>query len=85
MTTRDTILEVIHEVAAESEKTLGDDFGDNTVLLDSGLDSLDFAIIVARLEERLGEDPFAAMDEPVYPKTLGDFVGIYDSFFANQD
>jgi aryl carrier-like protein len=82
--TRDTILDVIREVAVESDKQLGEDFGDQTVLLDSGLDSLDFAIIVARLEERFGEDPFAAMDEPVYPQTLADFVGIYDSFFAKS-
>ena len=84
MQTKDTLLEVIQEVAAESEKTLADDFGDQTVLLDSGLDSLDFAIIVARLEERLGEDPFAAMKEPVYPTTLADFVAIYDNFFSKS-
>lgn len=82
MPTKETILNVIDEVATESEKTLGDDFGDDTVLLESGLDSLDFAIIVARLEEQLGEDPFAAMAEPVYPRTLADFVTIYDNFFT---
>lgn len=82
MSNKETLLEVIREVAAESEKQLDASFGDETVLLESGLDSLDFAIIVARLEERLGEDPFAAMNEPVYPQTFADFVKIYDDFFA---
>ena len=84
MQTKDTVIDVIREVALESDKQLDANFGDDTVLLDSGLDSLDFAIIVARLEERFGEDPFAAMDEPVYPKTLSDFVTIYSDFFAKS-
>lgn len=53
---------------------------DETVLLESGLDSLGFAILVARLEEELGYDPFLLMDEPVYPRTLGEFVAIYQRF-----
>lgn len=53
---------------------------DDMVLLESGLDSLGFAILVAKLEEELGYDPFAAMDEPVYPRTWGEFVAIYERF-----
>ena len=53
---------------------------DETVLLESGLDSLGFAILVARLEEELGYDPFVLMDVPVYPRTLGEFVEIYQRF-----
>lgn len=53
---------------------------DATVLLESGLDSLGFAILVARLEEELGYDPFVMMDVPVYPRTLGEFVEIYQRF-----
>lgn len=53
---------------------------DETVLLESGLDSLGFAILVARLEEQLGYDPFVMMDVPVYPRTLGEFVEIYHRF-----
>ncbi|TFV76106.1 acyl carrier protein [Blastococcus sp. CT_GayMR19] len=50
---------------------------DDDILLESGLDSLGFAVIVTRLEESLGYDPFTVMDEPVYPQTLGEFVDIY--------
>lgn len=53
---------------------------DDTVLLESGLDSLGFAILVARLEEELGYDPFVMMDVPVYPRTLSEFVEIYHRF-----
>lgn len=53
---------------------------DETILLESGLDSLGFAILVARLEEELGYDPFVMMDVPVYPRTLSEFVEIYQRF-----
>jgi acyl carrier protein len=52
---------------------------DDLVLLDSGLDSLCFAILVARLEDSLGLDPFTASDEVYFPVTLGDFVKAYEN------
>ncbi len=75
---RTLILQVMAEVAENADCILVDDINDSTVLLESGLDSLGFAILVARLEEELGRDPFAEMDEVVYPRTLGEFVAIYD-------
>lgn len=51
----------------------------DTVLLESGLDSLGFAMLVARLEEELGYDPFLIMTEPVYPRTFGEFLAIYET------
>ena len=53
---------------------------DDTVLLETELDSLGFAVLVTRLEERLGYDPFSLMDEPVYPATFGEFVSVYERF-----
>ena len=76
---RAKIITAIQETAEDRGsdiKTLNDD----TVLLDSGLDSLGFAILVARLEEDLGYDPFVLMDQPVYPRTLAEFVQIYQRF-----
>jgi hypothetical protein len=81
---RETILGVFGEVAAQSGKELVDGFGDDTLLLDSGLDSLDLAIVVARLEQALQDDPFTAMVDPIYPKTLGDFIAIYEQHFASR-
>ena len=37
-----------------------------------------FAVLVARLEDRLGIDPFSAAEEAVFPVTLGDFVKVYE-------
>jgi acyl carrier protein len=51
---------------------------DDLVLLDSGLDSLGIAILVARLEETLGFDPFTETDDMAYPVTLGDFIRFYE-------
>ena len=53
---------------------------DDTVLLETGLDSLGFAVLVTRLEDSLGYDPFSMMTEPVYPITLAEFVEIYRQY-----
>ena len=51
---------------------------DDLVLLDSGLDSMGFAILVVELEEILGFDPFSTSEEAFYPSTYGEFVGFYE-------
>ena len=76
---RNQIITAIQE-AADTRGTEIGVLNDETVLLESGLDSLGFAILVARLEEELGYDPFVMMDEPVYPRSLGEFVEIYQRF-----
>ena len=52
----------------------------DTVLLESGLDSLGLAVLVTRLENELGYDPFSIMTEAVYPRTLGEFADIYREY-----
>ena len=59
MSVETLIYRQFEQVAREQEKTTAPLSGD-LVLLDSGLDSLCFAIIVARLEDELGIDPFTA-------------------------
>jgi acyl carrier protein len=66
------------EVVAEEKKHKLPPLSDDLVLLDSGLDSLCFAIIVARLEDELGFDPFSADEEVEFPVTLSDFIRIYE-------
>ena len=78
MTIRETILSTFKEVAKERDVKLHNALNDNTILLESGLDSLAFAIIVTRLEDALGYDPFSLSDEPYYPVTLGEFVVFYE-------
>lgn len=78
MTLRHTIIDTIKDVAVSAQATLVDPLDDDTILLQSGLDSLGLAALVAQLEEVLGFDPFTMTDEPVYPRTLGDFIAFYD-------
>lgn len=77
MQIRSTIIREINEVSREQGKTVAP-LRDDLVLLDSGLDSLCFAILVARLEDELGVDPFTAADGVYYPVTFGDFVKFYE-------
>jgi acyl carrier protein len=78
MSIRLTVTTHLQQVAEEQQVTLPS-LSDDMVLLDSGLDSLGFAILVARLEDALGIDPFTASDDAYFPVTLGDFIGIYEN------
>jgi acyl carrier protein len=78
MATRLTIASEIEKVAAEQNVKLPP-LSDDLVLVNSGLDSLCFAILVARLEDSLGVDPFTASDDVTFPVTLGDFVKAYEN------
>jgi acyl carrier protein len=78
MTIKLTIMDQIKEVAREHGRTLAP-LRDDLVLSDSGLDSLGFAVLVARLEDRLGIDPFTASEDAMFPQTLGDFVKVYEN------
>ena len=81
MSHRQTIHRLFAEVRATTAETPAPGDGpphDELRLLDSGLDSLGFAILVARLEEELGFDPFVSLQEAVYPSTFGEFIAIYD-------
>jgi acyl carrier protein len=75
---RASIVSQFELVAKEKNQPLPP-LSDDLVLLESGLDSLCFAIIVARLEDELGVDPFSADEEIEFPITLGDFIRIYEN------
>jgi acyl carrier protein len=73
-----TIMEQMTQVASEQGRTLAP-LRDDLALLDSGLDSLGIAVLVARLEDRLGTDPFTSSEDVQFPVTLGDFVRAYEN------
>ncbi len=79
MSVRSTITSQFEQVASEQKRELAP-LSDELPLLESGLDSLSFAIIVARLEDALGCDPFSAVEEIEFPVTLGDFIRLYENF-----
>jgi len=64
-------------VAREHGKILAP-LKEDLVLADCGLDSLGFAVLVARLEDALGVDPFTAAEDASFPVTLGEFVKVYE-------
>ena len=79
MSVRSTITSQFQQVAKEQDRTLAP-LSDDLKLVQSGLDSLSFAIVVARLEDSLGIDPFNASESVEFPTTFGDFVKLYEHF-----
>ena len=77
MSVRLSVISQVEQVAKEQKKKLAP-LSDDLVLLDSGLDSLCFAIIVARLEDALGIDPFSTAKDAGFPVTLGDLIRFYE-------
>jgi acyl carrier protein len=83
MTSRVTIEQTLVQVASEMGKSppmLGDDVD----LIDTGLDSLGIAVVVARLEDALGVDPFGMALASSYPVTVGDLIHLYEQALAER-
>jgi acyl carrier protein len=78
MSIRATVTSLFEQVALEQHRKLAR-LSDDLRLLDSGLDSLGFALLVVRLEDALGFDPFGSDDVASFPVTFGDFVKLYES------
>jgi acyl carrier protein len=78
MSVRLIVTGMINEIADEQKKAIKP-LSDDLALLDSGLDSLCLAILVARLEDQLGADPFTASEDAYFPVTLGDFIRAYET------
>jgi acyl carrier protein len=81
MSVRSVIVAQFASVAQQQSKKLPE-LTDDLALFDTGLDSLCFAIIVARLEDELAIDPFGSSDEIAFPVTFGEFVKLYENVAA---
>ena len=77
MSIRDTILAQMTQIAERQKKTLAP-LSDDLRLMESGLDSLCLAILVAALDDSLDIDPFSA-GTAKFPVTLGEFIQLYES------
>jgi acyl carrier protein len=82
MNVRSEIIAQFQRVAEEQDKRLAP-LTDDLELLNSGLDSLSFAILVTRLEDSLEIDPFSASEDARFPVTFGDFVNLYENVAKN--
>ena len=78
MSVRSRVIAQFEQIAKEQDRQLKP-LTDDLALMESGLDSLCFAIIVARLEDELGVDPFSSGDDIRFPVTVGDFVQFYEN------
>lgn len=79
-----TIIRVFHEALESTDSELIGEITEDMILLESGLDSLGFAVLVALLEEELEYDPFALMEDAVYPKSFKQFIDIYEKYQPNK-
>ena len=77
MSTRSAILAELITIAEQQGKQL-QPLRDDLAILDSGLDSLCLAILVATLDEKLGLDPFDGDGPATFPVTVGDLIGLYE-------
>ena len=82
MSVRSEIISQFKQLSEEHNRTLSP-LTDELPLLDSGLDSLCFAVMVARLEDVLGVDPFSTGEDAPFPVTVGDFVKAYEDALSN--
>ena len=78
MNVRSEILDQFKQVADEQGMALGP-LSDELPLVDSGLDSLCFAIVVSRLESVLGVDPFSNNEDVPFPVNLQEFIRFYEN------
>jgi acyl carrier protein len=81
MSIRLRIIAEMQRVATEQKVTLPP-LDDDLLLHETGFDSLGFAILVARLEDDLGIDPFTISEDAAFPLTIGDFVRAYENVAA---
>lgn len=79
-TLESSIRKVFGQVWQQEKTTDAPALMPDTVLLETGLDSLGFAIFVTSLDEELGFDPFTLSDEAFYPQTFAEFVAFYERY-----
>lgn len=78
MTIEDKIWNEVRSLLQTSGAGIPTGLNRSTPIVDTGLDSIEFAMLVAHLEDALGFDPFVALESAVYPRTMGEFIEIYE-------
>ena len=78
MSVKSIIISAMQQIAVEQKVTLPP-LQDDLSLNETGFDSLAFAILVSRLEDDLGIDPFTLADDTDFPSTVGELVRAYEN------
>jgi hypothetical protein len=76
-TMRAAVLNGIREVAAEEDVLLAP-LTDDQKLLETGLDSMGFAIFATRMAHETGRDPLATVSASRFPWTIGELIALYE-------
>lgn len=74
---REMIRAGFNKIWSEDHDEAPPELMDDTVLLETGMDSMAFAVLVAELDDELGYDPFSMNEDAIYPSTFGEFVAFY--------
>ena len=75
-----SIRKVFADVWQQEQESPPPELAADTILLETGLDSLGFAIFVSMLDEELGFDPFTLSTDAYYPQTFAEFVAFYEKY-----
>jgi acyl carrier protein len=78
MSVKSSIISAMKQIAEEQKVKLPP-LDDDLSLHETGFDSLAFAILVARLEDDLGIDPFTIAEDAAFPHTVGEFIRAYEN------
>jgi acyl carrier protein len=74
---KDTIIEVLNEVLKENGSPPFPFTESTNIFSETSIDSLALAVVLVKLEERLGKDPFAAGFAGF--STVGELVQLYEN------
>lgn len=77
------LLKCMEEVAAQTGSELATDLNAHSTLIESGLDSLAMALVIAKMDERIGVRPFQSPALEGMPVTLNELVFAYHQSFQN--
>ena len=72
-----TVIQILQEIIQSKQLPVPSITPDTPLEAKLGLESLDFAELVVRLEEATGKDPFASGDAP-HVQTVSDLAALYD-------
>jgi acyl carrier protein len=82
---KEAILRVLRGVVREKSPEIETIAPDQALVEDLGLTSLDLARIIAKLELKLGVDPFSSLVPVTSIRTAGDLCAAYAKCFVEDD
>mgnify|MGYP002626100530 CR=1 FL=1 len=81
-TLRNEVRRTIAEVARDAGREINQIEEADLLRETLGLDSLDLAVVVVRLEQKLGIDPFRVRQRSL--RTVGDLISAYEEILQNS-